>query len=108
MSEMLPDPEDATKWMIADASGAVLGEALGPTVLGNVHSPNRCAGYHCVVHNPSDHHMRKWRLNWRDDRGIMERICPHGIGHPDPDEMAYQFRANSGDTGVHGCDGCCG
>lgn len=31
----------------------------------------------------------------------MERICPHGVGHPDPDCM-YAKR----DT-VHGCDGCC-
>jgi hypothetical protein len=30
----------------------------------------------------------------------MERICDHGVGHPDPDE----FMA---DVWVHGCDGCC-
>lgn len=29
----------------------------------------------------------------------MERICPHGVGHPDPDDT-------NPDT-VHGCDGCC-
>jgi hypothetical protein len=34
----------------------------------------------------------------------MERICPHGVGHPDPDEYAI---ASGGDAGVHGCDGCC-
>ena len=34
----------------------------------------------------------------------MERICDHGIGHPDPDE----FRIRNGeDDGIHGCDGCC-
>jgi hypothetical protein len=34
-------------------------------------------------------------------------MCPHGIGHPDPDSVAF-FEKN-GDTGfgVHGCDGCC-
>jgi hypothetical protein len=29
----------------------------------------------------------------------MERICSHGVGHPDPDEI------NTDKT--HGCDGCC-
>lgn len=43
----------------------------------------------CVIHKPSDHHMRDWPLNFRGDTGVMERICPHGWGHPDPDHMAY-------------------
>lgn len=43
----------------------------------------------CCVHNPSDHHMRDWEMNWRSDTGVMERLCPHGVGHPDPDHMAY-------------------
>jgi hypothetical protein len=33
----------------------------------------------------------------------MERICPHGIGHPDPDDPAFKNPIE----GVHGCDGCC-
>lgn len=53
----------------------------------------------CPLHRRSNHHMRAWPQNWRDDRGFMERICPHGIGHPDPDD--------SGADPVHGCDGCC-
>lgn len=67
----------------------------------------------CVIHNPSFHHMNGWPTNWRADRGIMERICPHGVGHPDPDDMAYQRRTYMGGRhpeyidGVHGCDGCC-
>lgn len=77
-----------------------------------VHPREQCQGNAsvnvCVVHNPSVHHMRGWRLNWRDDRALMERICPHGIGHPDPDHMTY-VKATGGDSalGVHGCDGCC-
>lgn len=36
----------------------------------------------------------------------MERTCPHGVGHPDPDDAAY--RASQGDTDcTHGCDWCC-
>lgn len=70
-------------------------------VLINVHSDEKCAGGPCVIHNPSDHGMRDFPLHWRSDRGIMERLCPHGIGHPDPDQ---QLRVGEG---VHGCDGCC-
>ena len=64
-----------------------------------VHPPGVCAGRACVVHGPSEHHMRDWPMVWRPFRGQVERTCPHGIGHPDPDQ--------AGDT-THGCDGCCG
>lgn len=57
--------------------------------LNNVHDVALCSGRPCVVHNPTDHHMRGFRLLWRNDRAIFERICPHGIGHPDPDQYAY-------------------
>lgn len=75
--------------------------------LKNVHSPERCAGRTCIVHNQTDHHMRVWRLHWRDDRGIFERICPHGIGHPDPDQFDYWRDNRRMSEAVHGCDGCC-
>lgn len=75
------------------------------------HDPAVCEGQPCCIHNPSDHHMVNWPQNWRSDRQLMERMCPHGIGHPDPDHMTH-FRATNTprDTwaeGVHGCDGCC-
>lgn len=61
----------------------------------------------CVIHNPTDHHMRHWNLHWRSDRGIFERICPHGVGHPDPDQFGFWKRTNQDYQSVHGCDGCC-
>lgn len=66
-----------------------------------VHLPDRCVGEHCTIHNRSDHHMRDMPQHWRGDRNIMERICSHGVGHPDPDEIASNT--------IHGCcsDGCC-
>jgi hypothetical protein len=78
----------------------------------NVHDASKCQGRPCVIHNPSNHHMRDWPTHWREDRRIMERICPHGIGHPDPDDLAYQKsllpKGVKGDyLGIHGCDGCC-
>lgn len=73
-------------------------------VLVNMHSPDACMGEYCTIHNRSDHSMRAFPQHWRWDRGIMERICPHGVGHPDPDEYKLTL---SKYEGVHGCDGCC-
>lgn len=63
----------------------------------------------CPIHSPTDHHMVSWRQVWRwnppfDYRGIMERLCKHGIGHPDPDDLHIRL---GDDDGTHGCDGCC-
>jgi hypothetical protein len=43
--------------------------------------------------------MRGMPQVWRGDVGYIERTCPHGVGHPDPDEIFLDA--------VHGCDGCC-
>src|SRR5579862_303155 len=75
-------------------------------VMPRTHPESVCEGEFCCIHNPSNHHMRTWRRNWRSDRRIMERICIHGIGHPDPDDAAYHT-AKGNDISVHGCDGCC-
>lgn len=69
--------------------------------LTNVHRREDCTPP-CVIHAPSDHHLAHLPLHWRDDRRIFERICPHGVGHPDPDTTYAP-----GDDDTHGCDGCC-
>ena len=48
--------------------------------------------------------MRSFPQFYRFDRGIMERKCTHGIGHPDPDDINV---INGTDDGTHACDGCC-
>jgi hypothetical protein len=92
-------------WFVG-ATDRHLGMSTG--VVGvRVHHPDACVGTDCVVHHPSDHHMRDWRCVWRGDRGIVERICPdHGVGHPDPDDLAFRSRHGDADS-VHGCCGCC-
>lgn len=75
------------------------------------HDASKCGGRSCCIHNPSAHSMRTFPLLWRSDRGLMERVCPHGRGHPDPDDIAYK-RLTWGDEfarfeALHGCDGCC-
>ena len=72
--------------------------------LSEVHGLGSCAGDFCTIHNRSNHNMRSFPQHWRADRGIMERICPHGVGHPDPDSP-WEFDSY---MWIHGCDGCCG
>lgn len=104
---ILFDPEDPSQVLIENAAVGDFGVQANDVVLSNVHSDQLCAGQPCVIHNPSQHHMSAWALNWRDDRGLMERLCPHGIGHPDPDAMHFQRSIGRDYMGVHGCDGCC-
>jgi len=80
------------------------------SILEGVHPFEKCQGRACCLHAPSDHKMRDWPLHWRNDRALMERICPHGVGHPDPDDLAYGEMVMPGTAwsrGIHGCDGCC-
>ena len=78
------------------------------------HEPAQCAGHNCTYHNPSDHKMKDWPKNFRYDSfsfGLVERMCSHGVGHPDPDSVAWleslDLKGRAGTWGVHGCDFCC-
>lgn len=84
-----------------------LGFMIGEVELTNVHSPTLCEGRGCSIHHPSDHPLANWPMLFRGDRGLMERTCPHGVGHPDPDDLAWHESEGRGWQGVHGCDGCC-
>ncbi len=87
------------------------GVQIGKTVL-VTHPESACADDPaCCIHKPSDHKLKDAPLNWRGDRGLMERICEHGVGHPDPDHLAHTYRLAGASAAsveaVHGCDGCC-
>lgn len=75
--------------------------------LGTVHPMRYCEGRECTIHNPPSKLPDGWSFYWRTDRGIMERICLHGIGHPDPGQFTYWKENNMEFEAVHGCDGCC-
>lgn len=78
-------------------------------VLTKVHEFSQCIGPSCSLHNRSNHPMRAFTQIWRSDRHLMERMCPHGVGHPDPDDPKI-YNAPEGQRNyelVHGCDGCC-
>jgi hypothetical protein len=76
-------------------------------VLVGVHDPENCAGRRCVIHSPTQHHMRGWPLRWRADRRVFERVCDHGIGHPDPDQFEYWREIGTEYERIHGCCDCC-
>lgn len=98
-------PESGGTLAFRDPAGLMRAEGLKRVRLEGgeriwAHRRRDCIGSPCPIHYRTDHHMRGWRQHWRADRSLMERICPHGIGHPDPDQRLT-------DGGVHGCDGCC-
>jgi hypothetical protein len=84
-----------------------------------VHARNDdCMQNGCCIHNPSDHPLRDAPMQWRVAGPFdikpshMERVCDHGVGHPDHDSLAYLERIGQHDLARHlarhGCDGCCG
>ena len=84
--------------------------ALVNGILTGVHGPRACAGqtWGCWIHQPLPHALSEAPVRWREDKSTAERICPHGIGHPDPQDVAYNRNVLGRDVTVHGCDGCCG
>lgn len=81
------------------------------TVLVNVHTAIQCQGQTCCIHNPSQHHMLTWSPSWDSIYKQMWRKCPHGLRHPDPDDLAYIREhwgtAEAARSYAHPCDGCC-
>lgn len=75
-----------------------------------VHKRNlNCELDGCAIHNPSYHPLSDAPQYMRDDKDfLIERVCKHGIGHPDPDSASF-IAKTIGDSAiwVHGCDGCC-
>jgi len=98
--------------------GQVAELPLGVQILSQAHDPESCEGDDCCIHHPSPHHMRGWPLLWRQKSEpfeigppLMERVCEHGVGHPDPDHITWVEKARGKEAAdvesVHGCDGCC-
>lgn len=64
----------------------------------------------CVIHNPSYHPLSDSKQIIRTDKYMLvEDICSHGVGHPNPDSASFISKKITGDNAiwVHGCDGCC-
>lgn len=69
------------------------------------HRWDECSGQWCVIHNPLPGPWALWPRSWRSDRGLMERTCPCGVGHPAA-EM-YLWAGFAPGSLVHGCCGRC-
>lgn len=55
---------------------------------------------YCVIHAPQPGPWELWPTHWRSEWKFMERICPHGVGHP-------VVEGNDRERSVaHGCCGC--
>jgi hypothetical protein len=65
----------------------------------NLHQPDTCQPP-CVIHAPLSGPWDTWPTHWRSDRGIFERLCPHGVGHPAAEDVLR------GKDSMHGCCGC--
>lgn len=96
--------EDGTKDVIVLHGGRML----------ETHGPAQCGSGFCCIHRPSAHVLNDRPLLWRDDSrpAFMERVCPHGIGHPDPDSLAWLATVQRNPRlvealEIHSCDGCC-
>ncbi|KQR17261.1 hypothetical protein [Cellulomonas sp. Leaf334] len=81
-------------------------------VLGT-HDPAKCADDDAsLIHRPSRHPLQSAPMAWHAELGLLERICGHGIHHPDLDALAYARRTRGTSVGdefaQHDCDGCCG
>jgi hypothetical protein len=68
------------------------------------HLEEDCTGEVCAFHKRTDHHMRKYKQFFRFGTGMMERVCSHGVGHPDPDDAKI---VDGTHDGTHECDACC-
>lgn len=83
------------------------------------HDANECLMHtglvgSCSVHHPSNHPLKEAPAIWLADANTLYRVCPHGVEHPDPDDMEFksstmQFLlvAAISSTHISRCDGCC-
>lgn len=70
-----------------------------------IHTKGDCKGP-CPIHSPSEHHMREWKMVLRETL-LIERLCPHGVGHPDPDSLKFLDPKGDKCLAIHGCCGHC-
>jgi hypothetical protein len=83
-------PHTEMWWLAAGGRKSLVYTMLNPTEFIWMHDEMVCEAP-CAVHRPSSHHMVTWRLE-QNGRGELERICPHGVRHTDPDDLAYRRR----------------
>lgn len=71
------------------------------------HERTQCIGTWCAVHQPMPGPWADWPRSWRTDRAIMERTCPHGVGHPVAEMYEHSVAQGRAYDLVHGCCADC-
>jgi hypothetical protein len=81
---------------------------------GRLHTKKQCAETRkaggpkkCVIHNPTTTHPLAGCRQILRSSGLIEDQCQHGVGHPNPDSVAFFDWKGWKGYDVHGCDGCC-
>lgn len=67
------------------------------------HTRGECIGHWCAIHQPMPGPWATWPRFWREDRRILERICPCGIGHPVAEMYTWATATGHGETLAHTC-----
>jgi len=65
-----------------------------------LHAADSCIGT-CPFHKPTEHSMSDWPSTFNWDMMRLDRVCEHGLHHPDPDTPQELCSVE------HECDGCC-
>lgn len=50
------------------------------------HDAENCPLGPCPLHHRTEHHMRGWPQHYDSELQLVQRVCPHGTLHPDPDD----------------------
>lgn len=88
----------------SDLAPNMLMKSMNIVVLSKCHLPDFCADEsRCVLHNPSNHPMRKLAIAWNFETKVISRVCLHGILHPDPDAVWFDPTKSN----HWPCCGCC-
>lgn len=73
----------------------------------NHHRRDECGGA-CCFHGTTIYESCRMPRSWRNDKRIIEHLCPCGIGHPCAAALDYMSKERGDEQGVHGCCGISG
>lgn len=112
--------DETLPWIksILDISGLIEKQILVTKFVskgGRLHTKAECkesrkqgAPKNCVFHKPTIHRLTGSVQILRAS-ALIEDMCEHKVGHPNPDSAAYlNWRDSTTTWYIHGCDGCCG
>lgn len=70
------------------------------------HSITRCFNQTpawCSIHNPIPGPWSDWPAYWHQDTLRIMRVCPCGVGHPDPSQFAWWYTKGALELSAHAC-----